>query len=63
MMEKRELKACPWRLGNSRHGTVGEAQCIKSDCMAWDDKIGCKLIEGSECPQELNEIRDMGETL
>jgi len=38
-----KLKSCPWRMAG--HSTVAEAKCLKSDCLAWDEKIGCKLIE------------------
>jgi hypothetical protein len=40
-----KLKACPWRLGK-RSNLMSEVKCLKSNCLAWDEKIGCKLIEG-----------------
>ena len=45
-----KLKTCPWRMAG--RSTVGEAACLKSDCLAWDEKIGCKLIEGKGEPNE-----------
>lgn len=39
-----KLKACPWRLSNPNY-SVGSARCLKTDCLAWDDKKGCLLIE------------------
>jgi hypothetical protein len=54
------MKACPWRLGNSRHTSVGEAQCLKSDCLAWDEQhIGCKLIEKEKYNEDLDRT-DLG---
>ena len=24
---------------------LGDAKCLQFDCLAWDEKLGCKLIE------------------
>lgn len=37
-----ELKACPWRLSGST--SIWESKCLKADCLAWSEEVGCLLI-------------------